>query len=165
MNIKHALYEVCLFDRSLWAKESELSSEIDQLKQEVIKAEKSLDHATPGVSNCFRYQFVMCNCGHCAPKTELLKQEDLEGHCLNKEKITIYMSIAEGILFMFPTGGSHVIYLTDFTRICQDIRRGLNSVRRICRQSEISGVCGPIFELLDCDEKFFTAVEVTAGNR
>ncbi|KAM7522838.1 hypothetical protein LguiA_012740 [Lonicera macranthoides] len=79
--------------KSLWAKESELSSEIDQLKQEVIKAEKSLDHATPG-----------------------------------------------------------------------DIRRGLNSVRRICRQSEISGVCGPIFELLDCDEKFFTAVEVTAGN-
>lgn len=24
---------------------------------------------------------------------------------------------------------------------------------------------GPIIELLDCDEKFFTAVEVTAGNR
>ncbi|CAK9176576.1 unnamed protein product [Ilex paraguariensis] len=45
-----------------------------------------------------------------------------------------------------------------------DIRRGLNTVRRICREYEISGVFGPIFELLDCDEKFFTAVEVTAGN-
>uniref|UniRef100_A0A5B7B119 Structural maintenance of chromosomes protein n=1 Tax=Davidia involucrata TaxID=16924 RepID=A0A5B7B119_DAVIN len=45
-----------------------------------------------------------------------------------------------------------------------DIRRGLNSVRRICREYEIPGVFGPIFELLDCDEKFFTAVEVTAGN-
>ena len=47
----------------------------------------------------------------------------------------------------------------------QDIRRGLNSVRRICREYEIPGVFGPIIELLDCDEKFFTAVEVTAANR
>ncbi|XP_024525303.1 structural maintenance of chromosomes protein 3-like [Selaginella moellendorffii] len=45
-----------------------------------------------------------------------------------------------------------------------DIRRGLNSVRRICRDHNISGVHGPLFELLDCDDKFFTAVEVTAGN-
>lgn len=45
-----------------------------------------------------------------------------------------------------------------------DIRRGLNSVRRICREYEITGVFGPIIELIDCDEKFFTAVEVTAGN-
>lgn len=79
--------------KSLWEKESEFSSEIERLKSEVIKAEKSLDHATPG-----------------------------------------------------------------------DIRRGLSSVRRIIREFEISGVFGPIFELLDCDEKFFTAVEVTAGN-
>ena len=47
----------------------------------------------------------------------------------------------------------------------QDIRRGLNSVRRICREYEIPGVFGPIIELLDCDEKFFTAVEVTAANK
>ncbi|KAK7389419.1 hypothetical protein VNO78_24445 [Psophocarpus tetragonolobus] len=46
-----------------------------------------------------------------------------------------------------------------------DVRRGLNSVRKICRQYNISGVHGPIIELLNCDEKFFTAVEVTAGNR
>jgi structural maintenance of chromosome 3 (chondroitin sulfate proteoglycan 6) len=79
--------------KSLWGEESKLSSEVDQLKAEIIKAEKSLDQATPG-----------------------------------------------------------------------DIRRGLNSVRRICRDSGITGVCGPIFELLECNEKFFTAVEVTAGN-
>ncbi|CAA3031337.1 structural maintenance of chromosomes 3 [Olea europaea subsp. europaea] len=79
--------------KSLWGRESELTAEIEQLKTEVAKAEKSLDHATPG-----------------------------------------------------------------------DIRRGLNSVRKICREYEISGVFGPIFELLDCDERFFTAVEVTAGN-
>ncbi|KAL2510973.1 Structural maintenance of chromosomes protein 3 [Abeliophyllum distichum] len=79
--------------KSLWGRESELSAEIERLKTEVAKAEKSLDHSTPG-----------------------------------------------------------------------DIRRGLNSVRRICREYEISGVFGPIFELLDCDERFFTAVEVTAGN-
>ncbi|XP_009801877.1 structural maintenance of chromosomes protein 3 [Nicotiana sylvestris] len=79
--------------KSLWTQETELTTEIERLKAEVVKAEKSLDHATPG-----------------------------------------------------------------------DIRRGLNSVRRICREYEISGVFGPIFELLVCDEKFFTAVEVTAGN-
>lgn len=45
-----------------------------------------------------------------------------------------------------------------------DIRRGLNSVRRIVKEYKITGVFGPIVELLDCDEKFFTAVEVTAGN-
>lgn len=37
--------------RSLWSKENELVAEIDRLKAEVEKAEKSLDHATPGVSN------------------------------------------------------------------------------------------------------------------
>ncbi|MCE3049382.1 Structural maintenance of chromosomes protein 3 [Datura stramonium] len=79
--------------KSLWTQETELTTEIERLKAEVVKAEKSLDHATPG-----------------------------------------------------------------------DIRRGLNSVRRICREYEISGVFGPIFELLECDDKFFTAVEVTAGN-
>ncbi|XP_027187788.1 structural maintenance of chromosomes protein 3 isoform X2 [Cicer arietinum] len=45
-----------------------------------------------------------------------------------------------------------------------DVRRGLNSVRKICKSQNISGVHGPIIELLNCDEKFFTAVEVTAGN-
>ncbi|XP_058098866.1 structural maintenance of chromosomes protein 3 [Magnolia sinica] len=79
--------------KSLWKKESDLSADIDRLKADVVKAEKSLDHATPG-----------------------------------------------------------------------DIRRGLNSVRRICRDHNIGGVFGPIFELIDCEDRFFTAVEVTAGN-
>lgn len=39
--------------RSLWGKENKLSSEIERLKSEVAKAEKSLDQATPGVSNHF----------------------------------------------------------------------------------------------------------------
>ncbi|KAL6972391.1 hypothetical protein U1Q18_047585 [Sarracenia purpurea var. burkii] len=80
---------------SLWGKDIELSHEIDGLQTEVVNAEKSLDHATPG-----------------------------------------------------------------------DIRRGLDSVKIICSELGISGgVFGPIIELLHCDEKFFTAVEVTAGNR
>ncbi|KAG8371091.1 hypothetical protein BUALT_Bualt13G0050800 [Buddleja alternifolia] len=79
--------------KSLWGRENEITTEIERLKSEVVKAEKSLDHATPG-----------------------------------------------------------------------DIRRGLNSVKRICRDNDIRGVFGPVFELLECDEKFFTAVEVTAGN-
>uniref|UniRef100_A0A2N9ESK7 Structural maintenance of chromosomes protein 3 n=1 Tax=Fagus sylvatica TaxID=28930 RepID=A0A2N9ESK7_FAGSY len=78
----------------LWGKESGLSSEINKLRTEVEKAEKSLDHATPG-----------------------------------------------------------------------DVRRGLKTVKYICKEYDIHGVFGPIIELLDCDERFFTAVEVTAGNR
>ncbi|XP_010925132.1 structural maintenance of chromosomes protein 3 [Elaeis guineensis] len=79
--------------KSLWKKETDLSSEIDRLKADLVKAQKSLDHATPG-----------------------------------------------------------------------DIRRGLNSVNRIIKDHGIKGVFGPILELIECDEKFFTAVEVTAGN-
>ncbi|OVA00519.1 RecF/RecN/SMC [Macleaya cordata] len=92
-NLKKQRNELQDKRKSLWEKESDLSSEIDKLKADVVKAEKSLDHATPG-----------------------------------------------------------------------DIRRGLMSVRRICRVHNIRGVYGPIIELLDCDERFFTAVEVTAGN-
>ncbi|CAA7403122.1 unnamed protein product [Spirodela intermedia] len=79
--------------KSLWKKEGDLTAEIDRLKADVLKAQKSLDHATPG-----------------------------------------------------------------------DIRRGLSSVNRIIKDHNIKGVFGPILELVDCDEKFFTAVEVTAGN-
>ncbi|KAH6774821.1 Structural maintenance of chromosomes family protein [Perilla frutescens var. frutescens] len=79
--------------KSLWKKETDQTKEIERLKSEVFKAEKSLDHATAG-----------------------------------------------------------------------DIRRGLNSVRKIVDQHGIEGVHGPVIELLECDEKYFTAVEVTAGN-
>lgn len=60
VDAKHVnmIKSVSLF-RSLWGKESELSAEIDKLKTEVVKAEKSLDHATPGVSDssltCIRF--------------------------------------------------------------------------------------------------------------
>ncbi|OAE21948.1 hypothetical protein AXG93_242s1310 [Marchantia polymorpha subsp. ruderalis] len=78
--------------KSLWKQENDLMSEVEKLKMDLGKAEKSLDHAAPG-----------------------------------------------------------------------DIRRGLNSIKRICKDHDIRGVHGPICELLDCDEKFYTAVEVTAG--
>lgn len=77
----------------LWKKENDLNREVERLKADIVKAEKSLDLAAPG-----------------------------------------------------------------------DIRRGLASVRRIQRDHNITGVHGPLAELLECDEKFFTAIEVTAGN-
>ncbi|XP_020593015.1 structural maintenance of chromosomes protein 3 [Phalaenopsis equestris] len=77
----------------LWKTEGELSAEIDKLKSDLVKAKKSLDHATPG-----------------------------------------------------------------------DTRRGLNSVDRYVNDHNIEGVFGSLLELIECDEKFFTAVEVTAGN-
>ncbi|AET00002.1 structural maintenance of chromosomes protein [Medicago truncatula] len=35
--------------KSLWSRENELTAEIDKLRAEVEKTEKSLDHAIPGV--------------------------------------------------------------------------------------------------------------------
>ncbi|KAL9314311.1 hypothetical protein ACSQ67_019763 [Phaseolus vulgaris] len=62
-------------------------------------------------------------------------------------------------------GMKEFIEVTEKARdLAQDVRRGMNSVRKICKEYNISGVHGPIIELLNCDEKFFTAVEVTAGN-
>jgi structural maintenance of chromosome 3 (chondroitin sulfate proteoglycan 6) len=40
-----------LYYRSLWSRENELTTEIDKWKVEVEKAERSLDHAIPGVSS------------------------------------------------------------------------------------------------------------------
>lgn len=41
----------------------------------------------------------------------------------------------------------------------------MSSVDRIVKDHKIKGVHGSILQLIDCEEKFFTAVEVTAGNR
>ncbi|KAG2607917.1 hypothetical protein PVAP13_4NG306100 [Panicum virgatum] len=79
--------------KSFWKDESYVTAEINRLREDLIKAEKDLDHAMPG-----------------------------------------------------------------------DIRRGLNSVRRITSDHDIAGVFGTVLELIECEEKFFTAVEVTAGN-
>lgn len=38
------------FARSLWKQENDLMSEVEKLKMDLGKAEKSLDHAAPGVS-------------------------------------------------------------------------------------------------------------------
>eukprot|EP00958_Prasinococcus_capsulatus_P027003 scaffold5150_cov376-Prasinococcus_capsulatus_cf.AAC.13 len=46
----------------------------------------------------------------------------------------------------------------------RDINRGLRSVRKICEDHDIQGVYGTLLELLECDDRFNTAVEVTAGN-
>ena len=46
----------------------------------------------------------------------------------------------------------------------QNTSRGLASVRRIKRQHELDGVYGTLAELVDVNERFRTAVEVTAGN-
>uniref|UniRef100_A0A0E0JV70 SMC hinge domain-containing protein n=2 Tax=Oryza punctata TaxID=4537 RepID=A0A0E0JV70_ORYPU len=45
-----------------------------------------------------------------------------------------------------------------------EIIRGLNCARRFIREHQITGFVGPMLELIDCEESFFTAVEVTAGN-
>ena len=46
----------------------------------------------------------------------------------------------------------------------QNTSRGLAAVRRIKQQHNLSGVYGTLAELLDVNERYRTAVEVTAGN-
>lgn len=45
-----------------------------------------------------------------------------------------------------------------------DIRRATASLKKIISDHAIDGVHGPLLELLDCDDRFNVAVEVTAGN-
>ncbi|XP_023747757.1 structural maintenance of chromosomes protein 3 [Lactuca sativa] len=42
-------------------------------------------------------------------------------------------------------------------------REGVEGVERVCKESNISGLIGPIYKLIDCEEKYFTAVEIVAG--
>eukprot|EP00771_Trimastix_marina_P001020 gnl/Trimastix_PCT/2064.p1 GENE.gnl/Trimastix_PCT/2064~~gnl/Trimastix_PCT/2064.p1 ORF type:complete len:1189 (+),score=483.16 gnl/Trimastix_PCT/2064:114-3680(+) len=50
------------------------------------------------------------------------------------------------------------------TTIAKTLSAGLQGVRRIAQEQDIRGVYGPLIELLTTEEKFATAVEVTAGN-
>ncbi|KXJ23506.1 structural maintenance of chromosomes protein 3 [Exaiptasia diaphana] len=45
------------------------------------------------------------------------------------------------------------------------ISNGIETVKRIMQEKNLQGVYGPLIENFTCDEKFFTAVEVTAGNK
>ena len=47
----------------------------------------------------------------------------------------------------------------------QAFNNGIDAIKKIVREKNISGVYGPLIENFKCNEKFFTAVEVTAGNR
>lgn len=43
--------------------------------------------------------------------------------------------------------------------------RGIESTMKIAADMEMSGVHGPLIEIFTCEQKVFTAVEQTAGNR
>ena len=46
----------------------------------------------------------------------------------------------------------------------RDIKQGLDAVRKVVESNKISGVHGPLIELISCDPAYNTAVEETAGN-
>jgi chromosome segregation ATPase len=45
------------------------------------------------------------------------------------------------------------------------ISNGLLAASRIVEQHNIAGFYGPLIELIEVDNEYITAVEVTAGNR
>ena len=47
----------------------------------------------------------------------------------------------------------------------QAINRGIDAVRKIVEEKQLSGVYGPLIENFTCEPRVFTAIEVTAGNR
>ena len=47
----------------------------------------------------------------------------------------------------------------------RELFRGLSAVQRIVKDHGIKGVHGPLIELMECDERFFAAVEAAATNQ
>ena len=43
--------------------------------------------------------------------------------------------------------------------------KGLESLNRIVDEKSIQGVYGPLIQLVSCHPRYFTAIEVTAGNK
>ena len=60
---------------------------------------------------------------------------------------------------------SVVFILYSFSPSPKAVYNGLEAVQKIINEKQIDGVYGPLIENITCDEKFFTAVEVTAGGR
>ena len=54
------------------------------------------------------------------------------------------------------------VYMFPFPKA---INRGIDAVRKIVEEKQLSGVYGPLIENFTCEPKVFTAIEVTAGNR
>ena len=57
----------------------------------------------------------------------------------------------------------HVV--TGIVVVLQHVSNGIDSVKKIVQEKGIDGVHGPLIENFQCDKQFFTAVEVTAGNK
>ena len=47
----------------------------------------------------------------------------------------------------------------------QAVANGIDSVLKIIAEKNINGVYGPLIDNFTCEDKYFTAVEVTAGNK
>lgn len=47
----------------------------------------------------------------------------------------------------------------------QDTNRGLQAVSRIAKSLRLEGVYGPLYSLFEVEDRYKTAIEVTAGNR
>jgi len=52
-----------------------------------------------------------------------------------------------------------------YNTLNNDTNNGLKSTKRIVDDNKIGGVHGPLIELIQCDPKLHTAVEIAAGNR
>lgn len=49
--------------------------------------------------------------------------------------------------------------------VSKHVSNGIDTVKKIVQERGIDGVHGPLIENFQCDKQFFTAVEVTAGNK
>lgn len=49
--------------------------------------------------------------------------------------------------------------------VSKTIHNGIESVKTIVHEQKIEGFYGPLLEIFTCDPKYYTAVEVTAGNK
>lgn len=47
----------------------------------------------------------------------------------------------------------------------QATSNGLKAVHRIARELDLDGYYGPLYQLFEFEDRYKTAIEVTAGNR
>ncbi|KAJ4824705.1 hypothetical protein Tsubulata_017547 [Turnera subulata] len=151
------------------AQEKKLQDEIHKLKADVQEQDRYVDSCRAEIANIksliihsregFNYWRAQRDKLHDERKSLWGKEISLNSEI---DKLRTELEKAEKCLGNATPGLSNCSLA--HLNVNPDVKRGLNSIQRFYRNDKNNGVSGPLIELFDCDEKFFTAVEVAAGN-
>lgn len=129
------------YSRELWRQEAALEQTISTAREELSKAERNLKSTASRVSTLL-YSIIL-------DSFIPLSIKILCSNCIHIKKDQYFgVRISIFLIFMF-----------------QGISNGIETVKRIMQEKNLEGVYGPLIENFTVEEKYFTAVEVTAGNK